>query len=280
MRDHNGKKHNIRYAIVSLLTCLGFAALCAGCDRSPERREESAIETLPDKEGSVLLPEELRPCIVQIYCGDYRGSGVIWEVTEEEVTVASCRHLLENGDTCEILCYAGVYYEAKVDRLLEESDIGFAVFAADALGEDGVELKAVIPSAREKEKFVAGEELVIYGSMDSVAENFVEGYLIEAESAIQPEGYDSEQPLMLGGIVRGEPAPEKGSGLGGIVRGEPALEGGNDLQQGAVDAGMSGSGVFDKSGKLVGILAGGDGEDCFMAVPVWRIREEAGGKSR
>lgn len=57
--------------------------------------------------------------------------------------------------------------------------------------------------------------------------------------------------------------------LGGIVR-----EDGKAAEQGAVDAGMSGSGVFDKSGKLLGILAGGDGESGFSAVPVWQIETE------
>lgn len=205
----------------------------------------------PVEKDDLTLREELRPAVLQIFCGDYRGSGVVWEITEEEVTVISSGHLLKNGDTCEVLCCAGVYYEAKVDRVLEDCDIGFAVFPAQDLREDGVELTAAVCSGESKEELVRGEELVVYGSMDSVAEDFVKGYLIEAECEMQLEGYDGAKPMMLGGIIREETSSEKG----------------------AVDAGMSGSGVFDRQGNLLGIVAGGDGESGFAAVPVWRIRE-------
>ena len=199
------------------------------------------------------LRQELRPCILQIFCGDYRGSGVIWEVTDEEVTVASSAHLLQNGETCRVLCHAGAYYEAKVERILENCDIGFAVFPADTLKEDGVELTAVIPSERTAGELVQGEELLVYGSGENVAEDFVNGYLTEAERSVQIDGYPDAQPLLFGGIVR---EADPGSG-----------------DKGPVDAGMSGSGVFDRSGKLLGILAGGDGGSGFAAVPVWRIVE-------
>ncbi len=214
----------------------------------------------------------------------------------------SSGHLLKNAETCDILCYAGVYYEAKVDRVLENCDIGFAVFPTQALQEDGVELTAAVPSMRKPEKLVQGEELVVYGSMDVVAGDFVKGYLIEAETEMELQGNDGPQLLMLGGIVR---EGAEGSGYDGVERetvgrekgganpesrGEEdhgnAEEPGSDETQGspeqekdslsersAVDAGMSGSGVFDRKGELLGILAGGDGERGFAAVPVWRIGE-------
>lgn len=91
--------------------------------------------------------------------------------------------------------------------------------------------------------------------MEDVAGDFVRGYLIEAEGEIQFEGDGSAQALMLGGIVR-----ERGAD-------------GTMSEPGPVDAGMSGSGVFDRQGKLLGILAGGDGESGFAAVPVWEIEK-------
>lgn len=273
-------------------------------DRYAAHREAERGETKagPGKteENDLVLQEKLRPSVLQIYCGDYRGSGVVWEITEEEVTVISSGHLLKNAETCDILCYAGVYYEAKVDRVLETCDVGFAVFPTQALQEDGVELTAAVPSLRKPEKLVQGEELVVYGSMDVVAGDFVKGYLIEAEKEMELQGNDGPQLLMLGGIVRER---TEGSGYGGVEqetvrreegganpesRGEEdhgnAEEPGSDETQGsseqekdslsersAVDAGMSGSGVFDRKGELLGILAGGDGERGFAAVPVWRI---------
>lgn len=260
-------KRKITYVIILFLIFFSLTVLCGGCgqERAAERGEESAGEALPEGAGAPekdvkfaeseaaqkdydVLREELRPAVLQILCGDYRGSGVVWEITDEEVTVVSSAHLLKNGDICEVLCYAGIFYEARVDRILGDCDVGFAVFPADALREDGVELTAVAPSERAAKELVQGEELVVYGSMDGVAEDFVKGYLVEAESEIQINGYRNAQPLLLGGIVR-------------------------EVSQGdAVDAGMSGCGVFDRSGKLLGILAGGDGKSGFAAVPVWRIQ--------
>lgn len=296
------------HVILLLLILCVLAGMNFGCGRATktEKEENSGRKILTDKEAAVpetnaasvaeetveeemsgnklpettekedlTLQEELRPSILQIFCGDYRGSGVVWEITEEEVTVVSSGHLLKNGETCEVLCYAGIYYEAKVDRILEDCDIGFAVFPVKALKEDGIELIEAVPCERSKEELVQGEELVVYGSMYNVAGDFVNGYLIEAESKIQFEGYDSAQFLMLGGIVR-----DKGEESGNVPEGGEAdvRETGDDgntvmpePETGLVDAGMSGCGVFDRQGKLLGILAGGDGVSSFAAVPVWVI---------
>lgn len=246
----------------------------------PEKVTGAASEKEAREKDDFTLREELRPAILQIFCGNFRGSGVVWEMTDEEVVVAGSGHLLKNGETCEVLCYAGVYYEAKVERILGDCDVGFAVFPISALREDEVELTAVMPSARKAEEFVRGEELIVYGSMDSVAENFVKGYIIEAESRMQIEGSGSAQDYLLGGIVREKSGKtglsESGEAGESAAKGEDGEAAGGaedaaEKENGAVDAGMSGSGVFDRTGKLVGILAGGDGESGFAAVPVWRV---------
>ena len=236
----------------------------------------------------ITLEEMLRPSVLRITCGGYSGSGVVWEITEDEVRVVSSGHLLKYGETCEVECYAGIYYEAKVEKVLEDCDIGFAVFPVKALREDEVELAAVKPCVRNAEELVRGEELVIYGSMDYVVGNFVKGYVIEAEYEIQIEGYAGEESLLLGGILQEEngagedisdernrtdierPDGEKG----GADRHDTAGSNGDSgemSEKGAVDAGMSGSGVFDRQGYLLGILAGGDGKEGFAAVPVWKF---------
>lgn len=303
-----GKKRT--HVILLLLILCVLAETISGCGRvtKAENEENSGRETLADGEAAtpetnaasvvektveeetsknkppeatekddLTLQEELRPAILQIFCGDYRGSGVVWEITEDEVTVISSAHLLKNGETCEVLCYAGIYYEAKVDKILEDCDIGFAVFPAKALKEDGVELTEAVPSGRNKEELVQGEELVVYGSMGNVAGDFVRGYLIEAESKIQFEGYDSAQLLMLGGIIRNNGEESAAAAESGETDVRETGGGGNTVmpekETGPVDAGMSGCGVFDRQGKLLGILAGGDGESSFAAVPLWRIEE-------
>lgn len=243
-------KRIITYVMKLFLPVCVLAAGCTGCGGgAPGEEEHSGIEALvPAEKDWSVLEEELRPCVLQVFCGDYRGSGLVWEITEEEVTVISSGHLLRNGETCEVLCHAGIYYEARVERILDNCDVGFAVIPMEMLSGDGTELAEVSPCGRSGEELTQGEELAVYGSMDRAAGNFVKGYLIEAEKEMQFDGYESAQKLMLCGIVQ---------------------------DTGTVDAGMSGCGVFDRQGKLLGVLVGGDGETGFAAVPVWEILSES-----
>lgn len=263
-------------------------------DKKPFTSEAGMTEGGSSEEAELdwtTLEEMLRPSILRITCGGYAGSGVVWEITEEEVRVVSSGHLLKYGETCEVECYAGIYYEAKVERVLEDCDIGFAVFPVKALQEDEIELTAVKPCERSAEELVRGEDLAVYGSMDCAAGNFVKGYLIEAEYEMQMEGYEGEESLLLGGILQEESGAgedisdernrtdiERPDGKkGGADRHDTAdssEESGEIPERGAVDAGMSGSGVFDRQGYLLGILAGGDGKEGFAAVPVWKFLEK------
>ena len=327
-------KRKITRVIIFLLLSSVSSGILAGCGKNTEIvkdpvEENSMIEALPKgniaEEGSdkyipeeeaeaadnslsggpeldwITLEEVLRPSVLQITCGGYTGSGVVWEITEEEVRVVSSGHLLKYGETCEVECYAGIYYEAEVEQVLEDCDVGFAVFSVKALQEDQVELTAVIPCGRDKKDLIQGEELAVYGSMDYVAGNFVKGYLIEAEKEMQLEGYESAKGLLLGGILqegdggragisdvdrpggeedtvnmngpggeRADAANRNGSGEADGIAGKGTHE------RGMIDAGMSGSGVFDRQGRLLGILAGGDGREGFAAVPVWKFAGKRG----
>lgn len=267
----------------------------AEADKKPFTSEAGTTEGGSSEEAELdwpTLEEALRPSVLRITCGGYAGSGVVWEITEDEVRVVSSGHLLKCGETCEVECYAGIYYEAKVEQVLEDCDIGFAVFPVKALQEDEVELTAAKPCVRNAEELIRGEELAVFGSMDYAAGNFVKGYLVEAEQEMQLEGYESAERLMLGGILQEENGAgedisgernrtdierQDGGENGGADRHDTAdssEEGGEIPERGAVDAGMSGSGVFDRQGHLLGILAGGDGREGFAAVPVWKFAEK------
>lgn len=264
-------------------------------DKKPVTSEAGVTEGGSSGEAELdwtTLEEMLRPSILRITCGGYAGSGAVWEITEDEVRVVSSGHLLKYGETCEVECYAGIYYEAKVEEVLEDCDIGFAVFPVKALQEDEIELTAVKPCERNADKLVRGEDLAVYGSMDYAAGNFVKGYLIEAEYEMQMEGHEGEESLLLGGILQeesgaGEDISDErnrtdierpdGGEKGGADHHDTADssgESGEIQERGAVDAGMSGSGVFDRQGHLLGILAGGDGKEGFAAVPVWKFLEK------
>lgn len=229
------KAHVILSGILFLLT----AVLAVGCGKSKAPAPEKETQ---EKDWNTL-EEELRPCIVRISCGGYQGSGVVWEMTEKEVTVISAGHLLKNDKTCRVECYAGILYDGMVTEVSDEYDIGFAVIPAEEPAKDGVNLTAAIPSGRNAEELIRGEELVVYGSKDYAGGDFVKGYLTEAEMELDLPVYGKWQKFLIGGLRQEE--------------------------AGSVDSGMSGGGVFDKQGTLLGILAGGDGEENFLAVPVW-----------
>lgn len=322
--------HVIIFFLTAVVAVVIPVGILTGCGRNPEEKEgtsgkESVIEALSGEDtaeekgdgcvsegaegageagmtegGSseeaeldwITLEDMLRPSILRITCGKYSGSGVVWEITEDEVRVVSSGHLLKYGETCEVECYAGIYYEAKVVQVPEDCDIGFAVFPVKALQEDEVELTEVKPCGRNAEELIQGEELAVYGSMDYAAGNFVKGYLIEAEYEMHMEGYEGEESLLLGGILHEESGAgedisdernrtdierpdggEKG-GADHYDTADSSGESGEIPERGAVDAGMSGSGVFDRQGHLLGILAGGDGKEGFAAVPVWKFLEK------
>jgi len=238
-----------------------------GSQIKPIREETSQVEFEKD---ALTLEKELKFSVVQIFCGSYSGSGVVWEVTDKEVRIISAGHLLEKAETCDVMVCQGITYQARVEKILEDCDIGFAVFSAETLKEDQVELTAVLRSSRGAEELVRGEGLAVYGSMDCVAGNFVEGYLIAAETESKLPDYEKEQTLLIGGIRR--EVTEIGSEETGIETKEAST--GGEEAPGLIDSGMSGSGVFDKQGCLLGILTGGDGKDQFAAVPVWRFRAD------
>lgn len=232
-----------------------------------EQEEESSfsqIESLEKEQEKdwFSLKEELRPCIVEIYCGDSRGSGIVWEVTEEGVTLISAGHLLKKAETCDVVCYKGIFYTAQVTGFSEKGDVGFAFIPAEDYQGDDVRFQATGISRRKAEELEAGEELAVYGSMDYIAGNFVEAYLIEAETELELPVYEEKQMLLVGGVRREYTGAEEEDTLAEIQ---------NPDEKNLIDAGMSGSGVFDKAGCLLGILVGGDEEEHFAAVPVWRI---------
>lgn len=249
---------------VILMILIGLAL--TGCGK---QQENPADTNHPEKEGDFkeeepekdwfTLEEELEPAVVRVECGDSWGSGVIWEITEERLTVVTSGHLLKNRDDCDVVFFHGVFYTAQVEKVPESCDIGFAVLDISELDrEDLQKLRGADKAALagktfvEKENLIEGQELAVYGSMDYAAGNFVKAYLLEAEEEVEMPESGGKSRLMLCGIQT-----------------EQAAAAGRE--SGAVDAGMSGSGVFDRQGRLVGILSGGDGESFFAAVPVWQI---------
>lgn len=296
-------KKKIVYMILLLVFVMFTVTFVSGCgqntaeapDSEGEKKDDSRIEPLQKEEkekGWTELQEELRPSIVQISCGGHLGSGVVWKAEGEEIIVVSAAHLLKNAETCDVVCCKGIFYEAQVKEILEDCDIGFAAIPIEALKADSVEFIPAMPCTRLPEELIRGEELAVYGSMDYVAGNFIEGYLWKEEIELELPGYGKKQTLLLGKIknpaaLEGEEKTENSAAQAeGGKKGESSAEQikeKEDIKNGSlskeperpglIDAGMSGGGVFDRQGCLLGILVGGDGTESFAAVPVWKFQD-------
>ena len=202
-------------------------------EQSEELQMDEKQKENPQKEP---LRETLRPSIVRIEVNEYFGSGVIWDIDDEKITILSCRHLLEKDNTCDVIFFEGEYYRATVNELSEDYDIGYAEIPIREMDrEDVLSLKKVTRTSRTAEQMIKGEDVVIFGSMDYVAANYCQGYLMDTDVTVEIPSLFSAQSMM---VCYGE-----------------------------IDAGMSGSGVFDEKGSLIGIVSAGKTSD-------WKIHTE------
>ena len=279
-----GKRIGLRTTAISVkvgVACMSCLLLLSGCGKQDDIGEasdgsgpaaESLISSLSEEEQDLenqaeSLQETLRPSIVRIEVNEYFGSGVIWDIDDEKITILSCRHLLEKDNTCDVIFFEGEFYRATVKELLEDYDIGFAEIPIREMDrEDISSLKKITRSSRTAEQMIKGEDVVIFGSMDYVAANYSQGYLMDTDVTVEIPSLFSAQSMM---VCYGE-----------------------------IDGGMSGSGVFDEKGSLIGIVSAGktsdwkihmeytvenDTEDntenntedmdspIFVAVPIWHI---------
>lgn len=252
------RKERIYIAITIVIYCL----LVSGCGKT-DSNQVSSIEKLQDstteqqigkmnKEernetlDKFALKEKERTSAVHIECGGHSGSGVIWKIEEDKIVLIANRHLLERSDKAEVSFATGIYYEAKVNYLSDEYDFGMAVIDRAVMDEEDVEaLSEVSYSIVSKEDLVVGEPLFILTSKEYPADDILEGALVETSSMVELEQLHASQEMILGRLP--------------------------DTEEKNVQAGMSGSGVYDEDGMLLGILSGGNGEKEYMVVPLWNI---------
>lgn len=238
----------------------GFCVFaCGKSDNNPissiEKLTNDVSEIVPQTSENVgkmetldkfALKEKERTSAVHIECGGHSGSGVIWKIEEDKIVLIANRHLLERSDKAEVSFATGIYYEAKVNYLSDEYDFGMAVIDRAVMDEEDVEaLSEVSYSIVSKEDLVVGEPLFILTSKEYPADDILEGALVETSSMVELEQLHASQEMILGRLP--------------------------DTEEKNVQAGMSGSGVYDEDGMLLGILSGGNGEKEYMVVPLWNI---------
>lgn len=189
--------------------------------------------TMPvsETEDAETLSWEATKCVVRIVMGQYAGSGLIWSMEEEGMVLVSNKHLLKEAAYGTVTFINGDELRAEVLGFSKAYDIGFLFIEREALTSDVLRECYLVRQYEELSDNLhsgtaADIQVVQIGSAQGVAADRSEGQLAGKEYV--PE-FQNEM-LVTKCYAR---------------------------------AGMSGGGVFDEKGYLLGMIAGGEVEDYF-----------------
>lgn len=184
--------------------------------------------------------DAVKKAIVGIRAGNYHGSGIIWEMDQRQIIIASSKHLLVYADGNSTITFLSGYEgRAKEILLSDEYDLGFMVMNIEDCDYDELlKLRRVRRDPEAEERLKAGSVLFNLGSADSVGGNYYSGTLLEKKRFIQE--FDS---VMLRILCYAK-------------------------------AGMSGGGTFDAEGNFLGLISGGNGGDETVSLPLLQMEEE------
>ncbi len=199
----------------------------------------------PDLEAAF---ENVRDSVVRIDMGKAYGSGVIFQITADGVVIATNRHVLAywREESGVIRFPQGYYAGARVLGSAEDCDVGFLLVEKEELGLSAVSgLRSVFADESVYRGLRKGEDIFCTGADREADETiFQEAVLVDTDTYIETFGGE-----MLYG-------------------------------RGYAREGMSGGGIFDGCGRLIGLLAGGTYQNEIAGVPVDQVvrayREIAG----
>lgn len=174
---------------------------------------------------------------VRIDAGEWSGSGVIYEETENGLVIVTAAHVLADAkERVRITFYDGWEAECAEYQVFEETDCGFLVLSGADLEEDYREKYAAAQKDRERSDRLEGEEGIFLADPDN-ENGFGYRFALLSESWIYVEDFGQHMMLLAG----------------------------------TADAGMSGSGVYDESGCFLGILCGMSEEEPVLAALPYSI---------
>lgn len=180
--------------------------------------------------------ENVKECVVRVNMGNAYGSGILWELTTDRVVIATNRHVLEYWQAADsyLLFPQGYYLEAEILGVSEQYDVGFlAVDSGQFTYEALKELRSVAARQEVYERLRQGDEMFCVGAGPEAGEMlFHEAKLEDRARYIADFGAE-----MLYGY--------------GFAR-----------------TGMSGGGMFDGYGYLIGMVTGGTVHNEVAGVPL------------
>lgn len=181
-----------------------------------------------------MLQEQSGGIMVQIIAGENIGSGIIYEAEEDTIIIVTAGHVLENlQDFLTVIFLDGWAVQSSDYILSSHADLAFIRISGEQIPKEHQE--AYFYARADLESFDGsnnGDGVILMGSHNGVAGNAYEGVLVEKWIYVEDfQGY-----MMLAEAN--------------------AMEG------------MSGGGVFNQRGELLGILCGGNDQGQVAAVPL------------
>lgn len=195
--------------------------------------------------------------IVKVAVGDAAGSGVIWNIGDDQIIIAASKHLLMKGMAAEVTFCNRETANAIILGVSQQYDIGILSIkntevSQKALGEiyEAVPILACMDVDWDRERFLkeyAESDVLQIGADLGSGTNFSIGQLTGI----------SFEPLFYTYVL------------------ETACYS---------KAGMSGGGVFDKNGRFLGLISGGDvpeeasvrEAETTYSIPAWLVEQEYG----
>lgn len=181
-----------------------------------------------------MLQEVSSGMMVQLVAGNVSGSGVLWKVQGDELWIATAAHVVTQGmDAVEITFSDGFHMTA--ERVAADADTDVALLAVNLRDITAEHLEEYCVANVDEESAAslqAGDGIIVMASGKGVAADAYEGKVVNPWIYVEDFGQD-----ML--LLKADAEP-----------------------------GMSGGGIFDSRGHLLGILCGGDESGQLAAVPV------------
>lgn len=209
------------------------------------REEKTTIETdesvITDDDvitdTDVIWKDMVQRSVVHVAAENYMGSGLIWQATKEAVVVATSRHLIDTAQTVTVEI-AGVDYPAQIIGRSPQYDVAFLEIMNEELPEGLMAVKIPASEKEWQESTYLGTDVWQYSAAEKEEEHT--GYIVD-------ETFVAEFNCEL------------------------------LVTKCYVKAGMSGGGVFDAEGTLLGMIVGGatanEAEETY-SLSSWIIEKE------
>ena len=241
-------KRHIRYGSILMAAALSLAvSLLSGCQSPVPQLQQASL--LPAGQSDAenlagLWQDNASGTMVQIVSGDHVGSGVLWQQEGECLYIATAGHVIDgNADKIEIRFVDGWVTEAEEYALCEQADLAFV--SVNMRGIDAEQAAGYLLTTGSSETYAkrqAGDRIILMASAGGVAKEAYEGSLLDPWIYME----DFEQYMIYLKV--------------------PAYPG------------MSGGGVFDAEGYLMGIFCGAARQEGELseaaAVPLGIIQTE------